>query len=132
VQSRRKVKAKTSLDLVAVVGYTGPAAAPTSLALAFPGVVDKDAQPVTAGATTVLSKAMARSVAPLLRPTGASFERSFVSGGHESSMVTVIEPLVVEVTADASAQAAALRHAARLLRARPDLDLDDILAADVD
>ena len=121
-----KVKAKTSLDLV-VIGYTGAAAGPTSLVLAFPGVLDEHGQPVTAGATTVLSKSVARSVARLLRPTGASFTRSFVWGGHEPSMVTVVEPLVVEVQADASAQAGVLRHAARLVRARPDLRVEDIL-----
>jgi hypothetical protein len=31
-----KVKAKTTLDMIAI-GFTGPAAAPTSLVLAFPG-----------------------------------------------------------------------------------------------
>ena len=39
-----KVKAKTTLDMIAV-GITGPAAAPTSLVLAFPGEVDEDGEP---------------------------------------------------------------------------------------
>ncbi len=44
--------------------------------LAFPGVVDEDGQPVTAGSTTVFSKAAARPIVPLLRRTGATFERT--------------------------------------------------------
>jgi hypothetical protein len=36
--------------------------------------------------------------------------------------VTVIEPFVVEVEADASAGGGILRHSARLHQARPDLD----------
>jgi hypothetical protein len=35
-------------------------------------------------------------------------------------------PLVVEVSADASAETGVLRHAARRHRARPDLDVDDL------
>jgi hypothetical protein len=36
--------------------------------------------------------------------------------------VTLIEPFVVEVQADASPDTGVLRHAARLHRARPDVD----------
>lgn len=77
---------------------------------------------MTAGSTTVLSRAITRTVAPLLQPTGETFTRSFVWGNAEPSTVTVIEPLVVEVDADASAEYGTLRHAARLLRVRADLD----------
>ncbi len=120
-----KVKAKTALDMLAV-GFTGSATAPRSLVLAFPGVVDDAGQPMTAGSTTVLTKSASRSVAPLLRPTGESFERTFAWGAREPSTVTVIEPLVVEVEADASAETGVLRHAARLHRVRPDLDVDEL------
>ena len=124
MQSRWKVKAKATLDLVAI-GYTGTAAAPTTLALAFPGVVDDDGQLRTAGSTMVLTKAAARAVGPLLHPTGDSFERTF-AWGSAPSIVSVIDPLVVEVSADASAETGVLRHAARLHRARPDLDVDEL------
>lgn len=119
-----KVKAKATLDLVAI-GYTGPAAAPSTLVLAFPGDVDDNGQLRTAGSTTVLSKAAARAVVPLLHATGESFNRTFV-WGSTSSTVTVIEPVVVEVSADASAETGVLRHAARLHRARPDLRVGDL------
>ena len=120
-----KVKAKSALDMVAI-GYTGPVSSPTTLVLAFRGRVDDVGVPVTAGSTTTLTKALARSVSPLLAPTGQSFERVFAWGPKEPSTVHVIEPLVVEVSADASVQSGALRHAAKLLRARPDLAVEDL------
>jgi hypothetical protein len=55
-----------------------------------------------------------------------SFERTFAWGTHEPSTVIVLEPLVVEVEADASVETGVLRHAARLHRARPDLDVDEL------
>ena len=120
-----KVKARAAVDMMAI-GFTGSASAPSTLVLAFPGVVDDAGQPVTAGSTTVLTKAAARYVAALLRPTGDSFERTFVWGARESTTVLVIEPFVVEVEADASVATGVLRHAARLQRARPDLDVDEL------
>ena len=107
-------------------GHTGPAAAPTTLVLAFPGHIDDKGVPVTAGSTTVLTRALARAVAPLLDPTGQTFERVFAWGGHEPTTVHVTAPLVVEVSADASAEPGVLRHAPRLLRARPDLAAENL------
>ncbi|MGO4603651.1 hypothetical protein AB4030_17060 [Terrabacter sp. 2YAF2] len=116
-----KVKATETFDMLAI-GFTGDAAAPTSLVLAFPGNVDDDGGPVTAGSTTALSKAVGRSLAPLLHPTGETFERTFAWGSAAPSRVMVVAPFVVEVDADASAAPGVLRHAARLHRTRPDLD----------
>ncbi len=116
-----KVKARRTLDMLAI-GFTGDVAASTGLVLAFLGEVDQEGQPVTAGSTTSLSKAVGRSLSPLLHPTGESFERTFAWGSAEPTKVTAVAPFVVEVEADASAAAGVLRHAARLHRARPDLD----------
>lgn len=116
-----KRKARTTLDMIAI-GFTGTAASPQTLVLAFPGVFDEDGAPVTAGSTSVVNRAVARTIAPLLRPTGATFTRAFAWGNVAPSTVTVINPLVVEVDADASAEYGALRHAARLVRVRADLD----------
>lgn len=120
-----KRKARTDLDMLAV-GFTGTADAPTALVLAFPGQVDSEGNPVTAGATTVLNRTMQRTVAPLLQLTGATFSRTFAWGKAEASTVTVIDPFVVEVSADAAAEPGTLRHAARLMRTRPDLDPTDV------
>jgi ATP-dependent DNA ligase len=116
-----KHKTKTTLDMLAI-GFTGTRDSPSSLVLAFPGAVDDDGQPVTAGSTTVLSKTAAKPVVPLLRPTGATFERTFAWGSPSPTLVTAIEPIVVEVAADAAASAGVLRHSARLRRVRPDID----------
>jgi len=116
-----KVKARQTLDMLAI-GFTGDAAAPTSLVLAFPGDVDDDGAPVTAGSTTALSKTVGRRIASLLHPTGKTFERTFAWGSAAPTRVTVVAPFVVEVDADASAATGVLRHAARLHRTRPDLD----------
>ncbi len=119
-----KVKAKATLDMLAI-GYTGTAAAPSSLVLAFPGARDDTGQPITAGATTVLTKAAGRSLIPFLHPTGESFQRTFAWGTAQPTTVTVVESFVVEVEADASAETGVLRHGARLHRVRPDLDPRD-------
>jgi hypothetical protein len=71
VQSRWKYKARATLDMLAI-GFTGNVMAPSSLVLAFPGALDDDDQPVTAGLKTVLSKAVAKSILPLLRPSGTT------------------------------------------------------------
>jgi ATP-dependent DNA ligase len=120
-----KVKARATVEMLAV-GFTGSAASPTSLVLAVPGTVDDDGTPMTAGSTTALNTAAAKAVAPLLTPTGDSFERVFAWGARRPTTVFVVEPLVVEVSADAAASAGVLRHAARLVRARPDLTVEDV------
>lgn len=120
-----KYKARSTVDLLAV-GFTGAAAAPQALVLAFPGQTNEDGSPVTAGSTSVLTRAAARTAAPLLRATGATFDRAFAWGQSEPSVVSVIEPVVVEVEADASVEYGTLRHAARLIRVRADLDPDQI------
>ena len=111
------------LDMLAI-GFTGPATRPTALVLAFPGVADEAGHPITAGSTTVLTTAAAKSLTSLLRPTGRTIERTFAWGSSNPSTVTLIPPFVVEVEADASAETGVLRHAARFHRARPDLDPD--------
>lgn len=120
-----KVKAKATVDMIAI-GYTGRADAPTSLVLAFHGAVDEAGIPVTAGSTTALTRSTARTVAPLLHPTGETFERVFAWGARAATTVHVIAPLPVEVSADASVEAGVLRHAAKLVRLRPDLTPDDL------
>lgn len=120
-----KRKARTNLDMVAI-GFTGSATSVQALVLAFPGAVDVDGAPVTAGSTSVMNRATARTITPLLRPTGATFTRAFAWGATEPSTVTVTEPIVVEVDADASAEHGTLRHGARLVRVRADLDPADL------
>jgi ATP-dependent DNA ligase len=117
-----KVKTRRTIDMIAI-GVVGNPKQPTSLALAMPS---NNEELPTAGSTTVLTKAMALTVAPLLELTGETFERRFVWGGSDPVVVHRIRPLVVEVSADAAVDNGVLRHGARLLRARPDLQRGDL------
>ncbi len=103
-------------------GYCGPG----SLALAMPSEGD---ELETAGSTTVLRSAMTLTFAPLLQLTGETFKRRFVWGTSDPVLVQLIRPLVVEVSAGAAVDAGVLRHGARLLRARPDLQVGDVFDA---
>jgi ATP-dependent DNA ligase len=118
-----KVKSRQSLDMLAI-GVVGDPSAPTSLVLAMPTFED---EPRPAGATTVLSRAVARAIAPLLELTGQTWQRHSVWGTTEQVEVQQIKPLVVEVSADAAVAGGTLRHAARLVRARPDLLAGDVV-----
>ena len=104
------------------IGYTGTAAAPTSLVLAFPGHVDEGGQAVTAGSTRCRPRPPSRVCYRSCGRPGRTFERTFAWGAKEPSTVMVIEPYVVEVEADTSVTHGVLRHGARLRRPRPDLD----------
>lgn len=119
-----KVKSRRTIDMLAV-GLVGKASAPTSLVLAMPTDVD---DPPTAGTTTVLTRAAARALAPLMHPTGVTWERRSNWASSDTVEVQQIESLVVEVSADTAVNDGILRHAVRLVRARPDLQVDDLLA----
>lgn len=118
-----KLKTRHSLDMLAI-GVVGAPSAPTSLVLAMPTL---EAEPRAAGATTVLTRASARAIAPLLELTGQTWARHSSWGTTETVEVQQIRPLVVEVSADAAIEAGVLRHGARLLRARPDLQPGDVV-----
>ena len=80
-----------------------------------------DALPA-AGWTTRLSRAVARRIAPLITLTGAVGTRRSAWGTRDAVEVQAIIPLVVEISADAAISDGVMRHSARLLRVRPDLD----------
>lgn len=67
------------------------------------------------------TKAAVKSLLPLLRLTGQTFQRTFAWGAKDSSTITVVEPFVVEVESDTSVAQGVLRHGGRLRRPRPDL-----------
>jgi hypothetical protein len=120
-----KVKAESTLDMV-VIGCTSTAAALSTLVLAFPGVVDAERR---AGDGRVNHRAdqgggqIGRAAAAAPR---RELRADLCPSTHEPSTVIVVEPLVVEGEADASVETGVLRRAARLHRARPDLDVDEL------
>jgi len=118
-----KVKIRNSLDAVAV-GMVGDPAAPTALLLACPTA--DGLRPM--GTTTALPRATARDlgrhlvVDPQVRPHRVSWPGREVS----EARLTGVEPVVVEVSADVAIDNGVLRHAARLVRLRPDLSVADL------
>jgi hypothetical protein len=121
-----KLNGRRSLDMLAV-GVVGDPAAPTSLVLAMPTLDD---EPRAAGATTVLTRAAAQAIALLSDFTGQTWQRRSSWGTTDQVEVQQIKPLVVEVSADAAIDGGTLRHAARLVRARPDLLPLDVMDAE--
>jgi hypothetical protein len=80
------------------------------------------------GTTTALPRATARDVGrqlvvdPQARPHRVSWPGREVS----EARLTGVEPVVVEVSADVAIDSGVLRHAARLVRLRPDLSVADL------
>lgn len=118
-----KVKVRSELDLV-VVGTVGDPAAPTALLLARPTV--DGLRP--AGTTVNLARAVARDVGRHLVPDPTREPRRVGWPGRDlgQARLTGVEPLVVEVSADVAVDHGVLRHAARLVRLRPDLRPEDL------
>ncbi len=126
MQSRHKLKARETLDLVCTA-VAGDPAEPTLLLLSAP-VGDGNLH--AAGATGRLSRMAAREIGRLLEPTGET-ERRYPGGppGVSSARpldAALVKPLIVEVSADVATDGGVLRHPARLLRARPDLTVNDL------
>jgi len=124
-----KLKVRDTLELVCTAVLGNPRE-PTVLVLSAPTGGGK-LRP--AGATGRLSRTVARDVGRLLLPTGET-ELRYPGGPPGTASagpveVSVVRPLVVEVSADVATDNGVLRHAARLIRARPDLSVEDLPAS---
>ncbi|WP_235480319.1 ATP-dependent DNA ligase [Leifsonia sp. Leaf264] len=84
-----------------------------------------------AGRSTPLAPAQARTLAPLLLPPLSAHDwpavvkpgaLSHFSSSRDEVHLSLIEPLVVEVSADIAWSGESFRHGVRFLRARPDVD----------
>lgn len=126
-----KVKSRQSLDVVCAA-VIGPITAPQVVVAGLP-VGERGLSIV--GRSSVLAKPAARDLAVLLEPAEeghpwpVSVPRSRVHGmgsgtGHVD--LTLVQPLVVEVSADVAWSGSSFRHALRYLRARPDTDPGDV------
>lgn len=52
------------------------------------------------------------------------------NAGRDPVQLTLVEPIVVEISADVALSGRAFRHGVRYLRARPELDVSDVSAPD--
>ena len=128
MQSRWKHKARNGLD-AAVTAVTGDAARPTALVLALPR---EDGTLRTIGSTSQLARAAATELGRTLTPTGATRERWLTALPGTAAAATLthqVIPMVVEVLVDVAVDNAVLRHPARYLRPRPDLDVPGLTSS---
>ncbi|MHA7170092.1 ATP-dependent DNA ligase [Arthrobacter bambusae] len=125
-----KVKSRRSVDVVCA-GVTGPMGRPSTVVVGLPMY----GRLWMVGRSSVLSAAMSRNVGRYLhRPVGnhpwpdeipATLLDRF-SKDKEPVRLTLVEPIVVEVSADVAWSGRAFRHSVRLLRTRPELDPADV------
>lgn len=129
-----KVKHHDALDVV-VAAVTGPRNRPTTAVAGLP----MNGRLWIVGRSTVLSAEASRNLGRHLHPpvgshpwpeeiSPALLDR--FSKDKEPVHLTLVEPLVVEVSADVAWSGRAFRHPLRLLRARPELDPADVLFPD--
>ncbi|WP_241710542.1 ATP-dependent DNA ligase [Arthrobacter bambusae] len=121
-----KVKARNVTDVVCA-GVVGPMARPETAVVGLP----MRGKLRIVGRSTALSARAGRDLARYLHPPRGDHPwPEEISGGvldrftKESGTVhlTLVEPLVVEVSADVAWSGRAFRHAVRLVRVRPELD----------
>ena len=120
-----KVKRRETIDVV-VGAVIGPITRPTELVVG--DLVDGELRIV--GRSTPLSPAASRQLGQQLRPpAGAHPWPEVVSPGAlsrfqgrgEPVKLTLVEPVVAEVSADSARVGGSFRHAVRFVRLRPDL-----------
>jgi ATP-dependent DNA ligase len=128
-----KVKRRSTVDVVCGA-VTGTLAAPREIVA---GVL-VDGVLRVAGHTTPLSSLARRQVAPLLRapvrahPWPANLAPGALGRwgtGRDPVPVTLVEPFVVEVSADAAWSGTSYRHPLRFVRSRPDTPVAEVTAA---
>ncbi|ARJ07671.1 ATP-dependent DNA ligase [Cnuibacter physcomitrellae] len=127
-----KVKHRDTLDVICAA-VIGTLRQPQELVVGLP--VDGELRIV--GRSTPLRAAPARGLGRLLRPAvgeghpwpaqikPGALDR-FGNSGRELVDLTLVEPIVVEISADVAWSGRSFRHAVRYLRARPELDLADV------
>jgi len=120
-----KIKRRDSVDVV-VAAVVGPLANPTSIVVGL--VVDGELR--TAGQSAQLSPGQARTLGELLRePSGPHPWPEVLSAGamgrfrarSDDLKVTLVEPVMGEVSADSARTARFFRHSVRFVKLRPDL-----------
>ncbi|WP_295122498.1 non-homologous end-joining DNA ligase [uncultured Leifsonia sp.] len=124
-----KVKHRDTFEVVAGA-VTGTLTQPGELIL---GRFEGDELRII-GRTTPLRPTAARALTPLLRPAPADHPWPDVISSRtydrfqpkRETKLTLIEPLTVEISADTSIVGGTIRHAARFVRARPEVSPDEV------
>ncbi|MDF2048880.1 hypothetical protein [Arthrobacter sp. Cr_A7] len=134
MQIRLKLKHRETLDIIcgAVIGpITQPSEVVAGLIL--------DGQLRIVGRSTPLKTRESRELARWLQPPTAEHPWPAIVKGtaldrfhrdKEPLALTLVEPVVVEVSADTAWSGRSFRHPMRLLRARPELPTADVVLPD--
>lgn len=125
-----KVKHRNTLDVVCAA-VTGPIEKPQTIIAGLP----MDGKLRIVGRSVQLKAAVSRELGKLLSPAGpehpwserirsTTLDRFNADAGD--TVLTRIEPIVIEVTADVAWSGRSFRHPLRFIRARPELDPEDV------
>lgn len=126
-----KVKHRESLEVVCAA-VIGPVKAPTVVVAGLP----LDGELRIIGRTVPLGKLEERAVAAAAVPAAGphpwpkavtSATVNGFGGSREPVTLTLVEPFVVEVSADAAWSGRSFRHPLRLVRVRPDVEPGDVV-----
>lgn len=131
VQIRIKVKHRDSFEVVAGA-VTGTLTQPGELIL---GRYEKGELRII-GRTVPIKTGAAKALVPLLHPAGPDHPWPSVISSRtydrfqakRETQLTLVEPLTVEISADTAIVGGTIRHAARFVRARPEVDPADVAA----
>lgn len=126
-----KVKHRDTIDVICAA-VTGPREHPRDLVIGLP--VDGELRIV--GRSTPLGAAASRDLSQMLQPPQAphpwptevkpgAVDR-FNRSGREPVQLTLVEPIVVEISADIAMTGTSFRHAVRFLRARPEIPTAEV------
>ncbi|MFK3672495.1 non-homologous end-joining DNA ligase [Leifsonia aquatica] len=126
-----KVKHRDTFEVVAGA-VTGTLTQPGELILGR----YEDGELRIIGRTGPIKAAAARSLVPVLQPAAGDHPWPDVISSRtydrfqpkRETQLTLIEPLTVEISADAAIVGGTIRHAARFVRARPEVDPADVAA----
>lgn len=120
-----KVKHRDTVDVIAGA-VTGTLADPHQIIVGLP----EDGELRIVGHSTVLSKAAARGLAELIRaPRGTHpwpTTREANRWRSEPTELTLIEPFVIEISADTARDEGVFRHSVRFVRVRPEMTPADL------
>lgn len=125
-----KVKHRNTIDVIAGA-VIGPRSRPEAVVVGLP--VEGELRIV--GRSTPLKPHVASALAPLLHPpeqphpwpevvSGGALDR--FNAGRDPVQLTLVQPFVIEVSADVALSGHSFRHPVRLIRARPELDVEDV------
>jgi ATP-dependent DNA ligase len=129
-----KVKRRQTIDVVAGA-VIGPMRRPEAVVVGLPF----DGELHIVGRSVPLRAAASRALGAQLHPPSGPHPWPAVvspgavdrfNAGRDPVQLTLVDPIVVEISADVALSGRAFRHGVRYLRARPELDVSDVTPPD--